>query len=379
MIYSVDLNEMAGRINYVNLCKYVSDLAWKKYEGRLRTGIAVYQKILNDKLFQITIPCNRDFSDYAYAMRKVVETLSFTENKSEEQLILELLNPLSDILRVRHISPDVENGSILFEDAINLFENSKKLLLNATLDCCHYKKIYRGRPPENVQQFINSCRYGQTEIGSYVISLVCPFMSFDDGGVKQLTLFTPEQESSISITRQATKKLIESVCAVKQTIEEGKDLSELVENPEKNISVSFIEALSNLNISASNHALEIKAKWAPTITENRSSIDKIGISNDHYSPLKSVVDKYKKDEESFTKTLEGRISRLDAAPNIEERQTGKATLVYINSSESTSKITLQLSKEDYHQAIDAHSHGKTIRVKGELSANNMMVHTLEVL
>ena len=41
MIYSVDLNEMAGRINYVNLCKYVSDLAWKKYEGQLRTGIAV--------------------------------------------------------------------------------------------------------------------------------------------------------------------------------------------------------------------------------------------------------------------------------------------------------------------------------------------------
>ena len=129
MIYSVDLNEMAGRINYVNLCKYVSDLQWKKYEGRLKAGVAVYQKKINDKLFQITIPCNRDFSDYAYAMRKVVETLSFTENKSEEQLILELLNPLSDILRVRHISPSVENGSILFEDAINLFENSKNCLL----------------------------------------------------------------------------------------------------------------------------------------------------------------------------------------------------------------------------------------------------------
>ena len=379
MIYSVDLNEMAGKINHVNLCKYVSDLGWKKYRGKTREGIAIYQKYIGNNFYQITIPCNRNFSDYAYAMRKVVEILSYTEGKSEEQLILELLNPLSDILRVRHISPDVENGSILFEDAINLFENSKKLLLNSALDCCCYKKIYRGRPPENVQQFISSCRYGQTEIGSYVISLVCPFMSLEDSGVKQLTFFTEEEDASISITRKATRKLIESTYEVKEAIETGKNLSELIEDPNKNISVSFIEALSNLNISNDNHSLEIAAKWAPTINLNKSNIEKICLSHDHYAPLKSIVDKYKKEEEKSTQMLEGRISKLDASPNIEERKKGKATLVYINNESKVSKITLNLSIDDYDSAILAHSNGRTIRVRGELIGKSVSVNTLEIL
>ena len=379
MIYSVDLTEMAGKINHVDLMKYVTELGWCKFEGKVRSGISVYQKALDDKLYQITIPCDRTFSDYSLAMKMVVEVLSITEGKSEEQLILELLNPLSDILRVRHISPSVENGSILFEDAISLFENSKKLLLNATLDCCAYKKIYRGRPPENVQQFINNCRYGQTEIGSYVISLVCPFMTFDNDEIKQLSIFTDEEESSVSITRRATRKLIESIHEIKHTIEKGEDLSNLIEDPQKNISVSFIEALSNLNIGSKNHSLEISAKWAPTVRFNKPEIANVELSNDYYAPLKSVVDKYKKEEEIATKILEGRISKLNASPNIEERKNGTATLVYINYAAKATKITLELSKNDYDTAISAHSEGKTIRARGEIVGRNMEVSALEIL
>lgn len=379
MIYSVDLTEMAGKINHVDLMKYVTELGWCKFEGKVRSGISVYQKALDNKLYQITIPCDRTFSDYSLAMKMVVEVLSITEGKSEEQLILELLNPLSDILRVRHISPSVENGSILFEDAISLFENSKKLLLNATLDCCAYKKIYRGRPPENVQQFINNCRYGQTEIGSYVISLVCPFMTFDNDEIKQLSIFTDEEESSISITRRATRKLIESIHEIKHTIEKGEDLSNLIEDPQKNISVSFIEALSNLNIGSKNHSLEISAKWAPTVRFNKPEMTNVELSNDYYAPLKSVVDKYKKEEEIATKILEGRISKLNASPNIEERKNGTATLVYINHAAKATKITLELSKNDYDTAISAHSEGKTIRARGEIVGRNMKVSALEIL
>ena len=132
MIYSVDLDEMAGKISHIDFIKYISDLQWKKYQGRVHENVAVYQKFIDDHFFQITVPCNRELRDYAYAMRKAIGVLSITESKSEEQLILELLNPMSDILRVRHISSTVENGSILFEDAINLYENSKKQIIKGS-------------------------------------------------------------------------------------------------------------------------------------------------------------------------------------------------------------------------------------------------------
>ena len=373
MIYSVDLDEMAGRISYVDLCKYVSDLNWIKFSGRVRDGVAVYQKIINNELFQINIPCDRIFSDYSYAIRKAVHILSFTESKSEEQLILELLNPMSDILRVRHISSRVENGSILFEDAINLYDNAKKLLTNAALDVTCYKKIYKGRISDTVQEFISKCRYGQTEIGSYVISLVCPFVNVgDDGQVQQLNIFSDEENAAISITRRATKKVMDSISIIKETIEEGKNLSDLVEDESKQISVSFIESLTNMNLINPGSALEIKAKWAPTIRNNISQKSVVEMSHDYYSPLQSVVEKYKADDQKETCIIEGKIANLKAPPQIEKRTKGNAKLVYIaDDSSKTKAVQLTLDPDNYRIAIQAHQEGKTIRAIGKKTGNKM--------
>lgn len=373
MIYSVDLDEMAGRISYIDLCKYVYDLNWTKFPGKVREGIAVYQKTIGNELFQINIPCDRSFSDYPYAIRKAVRILSFTESKSEEQLILELLNPMSDILRVRHISSSVENGSILFEDAINLYDNAKKLLTNAALDITCYKKIYKGRISDTVQEFISKCRYGQTEIGSYVISLVCPFVNIDDDGqVQQLNIFSDEENAAVSITRRATKKVMDSISIIKETIEEGKDLSDLVEDESKQISVSFIESLTNMNLINPGSALEIKAKWAPTIRDNISQKSVVEMSHDYYSPLQSVVEKYKADDQKETCIIEGKIANLKAPPQIEKRTKGNAKLVYIaDDSSKTKAVQLTLDPDNYRIAIQAHQEGKTIRAVGKKAGNKM--------
>lgn len=379
MIYSVDLKEMAGRISFVDLCKYVGDIGWDKYRGKVAEGLAVYQKQLNNKFYQIKIPCNREFSDYAESIYHSVELIAATEDKSIEQIILELLNPMSDILRVRHKSKDVENGSILVEDAINLFDNAKKMLLNATLDILSYKKIHKGRIPEEVSKFINNCRYGQTEIGSYVISLVCPFMNIHEGKIQQLSLFSDENISAYSLTRKATKKVIDSINAIRGTIEHGDDLSNLIDNPENRISVSFIESLTNMNLSQENNSIEISAKWAPTVSENKAYMDCATLSHDHYSPLKTIVDKYKKEDEISTIVLDGRIAKLTASPKIEDRKNGQAQLVYIDENSQAKKVMLELGKDEYDIAIQAHSAGKTIRASGEFSGKKMINVSLDIL
>ncbi len=280
---------------------------------------------------------------------------------------------------VRHISKDVENGSILVEDAISLFDNAKKMLLNATLDVLNYKKIHKGRIPEEVSKFINSCRYGQTEIGSYVISLVCPFMNIKDGEIQQLSWFSEEEISAYSLTRRATKKVVDSINKIKETIEHGEDLSALVDDSNNAISVSFIESLTNLNLSQENNSIEISAKWAPTIYENRANQDSAVLSHDHYSPLQTLVDKYKKEDESSTIILDGRIARLTASPNIEDRKNGQAQLVYIDERSQAKKVMLELGKDEYDIAIKAHSAGKTIRVSGTFSGKKMVDVSLDIL
>ena len=379
MIYSVDLQEMAGKISFVDLCKYVSDVGWTKYQGKVAEGIAIYQKYYKENFYQIKVPCNREFEDYSEAIYSAVEKISKTENKSVEQVILELLNPMSDILRVRQVSKNVENGSILVEDAINLFDNAKKMLLNATLDILNYKKVYKGRIPEEVSNFINNCRYGQTEIGSYVISLVCPFMDIIGAGkIKQLSLFSEEDTAAHSLTRRATKKVIDSINLIKDTLEQGEDLTKLIENTENPISVSFMESLANLNLSQEDNSIEITAKWAPTVNVNRAKKDSAVISHDYYSPLKTIVEKYKTDDEKMNVTLEGKIYQLDAKPKVENRKKGNARLIYI-AGDSSRKISVELKKPDYDEAIYAHANGRTVRISGERKNKIILASNIEIL
>ena len=56
MIYSVDLTEMSGKINHVDISKYVTAIGWKQYTGRVKEKTAVFQKEVGNDFFQITIP-----------------------------------------------------------------------------------------------------------------------------------------------------------------------------------------------------------------------------------------------------------------------------------------------------------------------------------
>lgn len=71
-----------------------------------------------------------------------------------------------------------------------------------------------------MSQFINNCKFGQTEIGSYVVSVVCPFAELDDAeGYKQLSIFSEEEQCADSLTRKVTNRIMSNVSFIKNTID----------------------------------------------------------------------------------------------------------------------------------------------------------------
>lgn len=180
MIYSVNFMDLTEKINPHAVVRYLKDTGWMQYKTK-KEYIKIFQKITEkEEFYQVIIPIDKTLADYKKAMFDAIEQIAFLEGQSTEQLMLYLLNPNTDILKIRLQKKDVEAGSIFFDDAINLFENAKKLIAATALDVLHPKHIHQGRPEEAVSQFINNCKFGQTEIGSYVISVVCPFAELDE-------------------------------------------------------------------------------------------------------------------------------------------------------------------------------------------------------
>lgn len=369
MIYSINFKEMAGKISHVNVAKYLVDLGWNEIKSR-REYVKIFQTEKNNNFYQVDLPIDRDLRDYNIAMYRVVENISNYTEKSVEQVLLELLNPLSDIIRVRIKNNQVEDGSILFEDAINLYDNAKKLIVATAMDIINPRLIHLGRPDSKVQEFVSNCRFGQTEIGSYIVSLVCPMSDIKNGKIQQLSLFSEQEECASSLTRQVTNKLILSVKTIKEAIDKGK-LNDVIfseTNIENPISVNFLEALNAMSIYRKDSELDIAAKYAPTIKDNILPYNKVSISHDYYDPIDTIVKKVKNDH-CEEKVFIGRISKLNAIPDVDKRKTGTVGLVFIGENENKSTATIELHNNDYELALDAHRKGKNVKVIGSISGH----------
>ncbi|WP_303821650.1 hypothetical protein [Ruminococcus flavefaciens] len=363
MIYSVNFLDMTEKLNPLAVCKYLEQTNWTSFPFN-RSDVKIYQCNKNDNLIQVMVPMNKSFSDYKRVMYDVVKNIAYFEEKSLEQVMLYLLNPNTDILKIRLEKGSIEAGNILFDDAIKLYDNAKKLLAATALDIINPKKIHFGRIDDTIQSFLNHCRFGQTEIGSYVVSVVCPFAELsEEEGYKQLSIFTDEERCAQSLTRQVTKKLMDNVAFIKQQIDNGKEET-LVES-DIGISSNFFEALNGLNLHSENTLVEFSAQWAPAVKINRSKNNFIKVTNDYYQPIASIIDKIKEDTNQRTDII-GRIKRLSAVPTVDERKGGTVVIASLSKENKVQSITVRLSKEDYENAVIAHQHGKVVRIVGTL-------------
>jgi|AGTN01.1.fsa_nt_gi hypothetical protein len=372
MIYTTDFKHICNNINYLEVIKYLNDLSWKRIPNK-RSDLKIFQKYYQDELFQVIVPIERDFVDYADSMYDLAVTLSKTENISVERIILELLNPMADILRLRIDNDDIKDGSILVEDALNFYEKAKKLLTYAAQDTLMPKKYHNGRPYGEVQEFIGKCRIGQTEMGSYIVNLVCPLCDIKENTeFEQLSIFDSEDRSSISFTRKVTNKLMRSLNLIKNTLDNSEDLEKLTDNDTDNnvdkISINFLESLQNLNINKEKSELETSMKWAPTVFKNRSQTSFVKFNYNYYKPLYAYTSNYKIRNVDLLskKTYIGKIRELNGEENIETRKNGIIKLVSLEE-ENAITISAILNLDDYNEAVIAHKLGKYVQVTGTLN------------
>ena len=369
MIYSVDFFTMTENLNPLAVCKYLDETGWECIPLK-RNNIKIYQYKRKDIFEQVNVPISKELIDYKQAMYNVVKTISDIEKKSVEQIMLYLLNPNTDILKIRLSKQNIESGNIMFDDAIRLYDNAKKLLAATALDIINPKKIHYGRIDEPVQSFLNQCRFGQTEIGSYVVSVICPFAELSDTDeYKQLSIFSDEEQCANSLTRKVTNKLMDNIAYIKNQIDNGEE--KVLSNEDVRISSNFFEALNGMNLQSENMFIEFTTEWAPAVKRNRSINNHIKISNDYYQPIKNVIDCIKDKTAKRTEII-GRIKQLSASPIVDKSKDGKIVVVYIDDNNKAKSITVNLQKEDYENAVKAHQYGKTVKVIGDLEGKNRL-------
>ena len=358
MNYSVNFLEMTVHINPLTVVQYLKDTGWKIFP-RKNEAVKVLQYKTENELLQVNVPMDKALLDYKEAMYESIVTLAKLEKKSLETVFLYLMNPNADILKIRLERQDVEVGNILLDDAINIYENTKKLLSAAAQDVLHPKKYHQGRVDTDIQKFLSECRFGQTEVGSYVVSVVCPFVNED---ILQTSIFADEDEKANSLTRKVTSRVMENLARIKTHIDEG-DLASLTQEP---ISVNFYEAVKGLNLQAEGARVEFRAEWSPSIRNNPTANQSVLLTHDYCQPMESVIQKLKGHTKKTT-AIVGRIKKLESSPDAKNRDKGRITVTYLDENNKARTLVTDLDAGDYARALEAHGKGWYVQLTGELS------------
>ena len=330
MSYNNYIQELATKVNYLAFQQYLLHKGWKKISTK-REDAAVMVSPDDNSNFDLLIPLSRTFADYRQSITQAVKKVAVFENRDEIQLVNDLIAPPSDIVRYRIENESTVNGIIPLKAGFDLLESAKKSLLSAASDVLAPNLYHKRMSYKEATQFIDACFLGQSERGSYIASIICPFIKLTkEDKPSQLSLFSTEDSLTSSITRSVTKKLMSSIVRLKRAIESGD--TELIEKAEGTdiISINFLESLVEMNEFTQGSIIEISTTWAPTIPAPENLPSSVQITNDYIEPIKSLIDKIRPDVVETKGDYVGKISAIEANPDVKNRENGEITFVFIN-------------------------------------------------
>ena len=230
---------------------YAVGLDWKLVEG-INGDVAVYHRP-DSRAHQVIVPIDTTLADYDEAVAEAIRKLADYERRPAREVLEHLLMPPADLLGFREVSPDAEVGSLPLEHAIQLINGTRKLLVSVAHSVLVPLASHPRLSRSEAQEFVNRCRLGQTDRGSFIINVACPL---DD----QLTLPGTEEP----FARRVTSLLMDTLDTLARAADEGVTDDLLDPARHRGISANLCESLLMLRPTGDRATLSVSATWSRT-------------------------------------------------------------------------------------------------------------------
>ncbi|MEX1012742.1 MAG: hypothetical protein WD595_02010 [Waddliaceae bacterium] len=352
-----DLKQILLDLSVLDIKRYLLAQGWSLIDQIQDKALMLQHKQYSEELI---LPMRKELGDFSIRMAELFKTLSLIKNRQVLSLINDINMSGTDIIRIR-ITKEATDGTLPFNTTSELFNNSKEMLLSAASAVNNPQKIYSSRRTDEVQNFINKLRVGQTEFGSYILTFLSPVSPKLS---EQLSLFPDMEVDDDPFSRQTTKMLLKALIAAKKAAAES-ITSNSIEPFEKaisqGVSANLCDSIANIVNKAGS--TEISLTWASNRPiSNFKNIEKVFFDNETAEILGEVARTFKKNEPIQNHSITGWIYKLRHDQNDPEGT------IYIRTTieEKNRTVKTQLSENDYQKASKAHSDRNLITITGEL-------------
>ncbi len=334
--------------------QYIKSQNWHLIQTKFKDSL-IYEHNTFDE--QIVIPNNMDFDDYEFRIADAIQILSKFENRNPIEILNDLILPPSDVIRFRVNSEQSKNGTISYDEGLNLLQSGRRMIYATIMDLVRPQKFHKKMADKQIDEFMQNCLLGQTERGSFVANLICPIKG-------QLTL--TDNRLITQIGRQTTESLIKSLNYISDSINTN-NINKVINPPEgkPQISLNFFEALGDMRPPEKYDKIEIGVTWSPLEKPKFDFRSHITISEPQFEYVEKVIEMLSPEEKPKIEQFIGTVDTLAGDINEEGKIIGNVVLM-IYQYDGAIRAKVFLNNIDHEKAVQAYWKNKKISIEGKL-------------
>ena len=308
---------------------------------------------------EVLLPQDPGLADYPRRIANILDTLAEVENRSQLEIVRDLATASSDVIRVRVASPSGADGSLALEKGVSMFENVKDILLSAARAAVAPRAYYRSRLPGPADDYMRKVRLGQTEHGSYVVTLVCPvspeLQVSDPAGTAAL-----EEPFDRRVTRTLAGALQKTVLAAREAVL-NQDMTPFTAAVRDGVSSNLCNALAEIGAGVEDGQVEVGFSWSRSRRKPEFPVSRILVPRDSIPVMQEAARVLKETYLDDDFELIGPVVRLESPAAAE----GGDVLIYAGV-DTLRRVKVHFEASDYAKAVQAHQQGLEVRCRGRL-------------
>jgi hypothetical protein len=329
---------------------YAKSRGWQSVEGS-RRRLWIYSHPKAD-LRQLIIPMDRDVA-WADALLEIVLRMAELEELAPETVLNNLLTAYSDIVRFRVGGEDVSAGMLPMADAASLIEGAKRALLSSACSVVNKDKHHLRMSRSEAEEFLRVCKMGQTEIGSYVVKVICPLTEMDEPLLLREAL--PFARATTMVLMNGCQKIVRSIeqDRVDDMLEEDLCSPEVTSN--------LCDALLRMHAARDDADLNIEISWAAMPKITIPSIEPVvaAFKPEYFRTVEDIQRQLRpQTEQEESSFLLGTVETLNGDVGEDGRRSGEVIFALLLPDEEVVRARGNLNTDDYDKAVTAHEKGR---------------------
>jgi hypothetical protein len=295
-------------------------------------------------------------------MEELLSTLASVEERSQLEVLRDILTTTSDLIRVRTPSRESEDGTLPLEQAVTFVERSRDMVLAAACAAIDKRAFFAKRKPQQAMEYLGHVRMGQTEQGSFVLTILSAVSPELRPSQAELLPIDPPEPYE----RRVTRTLMEAVAAAEGAAQRAAvngNMEPFNEAILFGVSANLCEALVGLSDVSPGKGLDIQVSWSRTRPSASHVPNRIQFDSDSIAIIAEAARHFRETAPIDDFEVEGFVARLNRGPTVVEGDITVSALV----DGKMRSIVIGLGPHAYSEAVHAHDDRRSIRCVGDLA------------